>query len=169
MTIVLSNLKMKKIETNTSLEVNMTATKTASELTHEGLLELLKHDIGSKALMVIVKMQAVLTTPQLRWEFVERFDNRSYRDGAFDILCKMRKEKLSKQTEQDTTDFLHNYRFDPIQAISKYIINFVPENMYEDWLRLGGTPEKLVQIKKAKNTVTLQEAIMHLRRMNKNT
>lgn len=144
-------------------EVNMTTT--VQELTHQGLLELLKHDIGSKALMVIVKMKTVLTTPQLRWEFVSRFDNRSYREGAFDILCKMRKEKLSMQTEQDTIDFLHNYIFDPIQAISEYVINFVPENMYEDWLRYGGTPEKLVQIKKTKNTVTLQEAIIHLRRM----
>lgn len=138
-------------------EVKMTTA--VPELSHENLLYILRYDIGRKAHGVFNAMQAVLTTPQLRWEFLERRDNSKYAHNEFFILCDMRKEQLKKQTEQATIDFLHNYRFDPLKAISEYLMDTTIEFTLEDWLRRGGTPEKLIEIKRHDNEVTLTKAI----------
>lgn len=133
-----------------------------STMSHESLLELVKYDIPSKAESVFNKMKVVLTTPELRWEFVQRRDNSKYSNESFNILNKMRREQLQAQSQQATIDFLHNYRFDPIQAISDYLIDHINVFTFEDWIQKGGTPEKLIELKQQKNDITLIGAVTKL-------
>lgn len=122
-------------------------------------------EISSKAIILVANMKAILTTPELITEFIQRVlahpnNNEDSQNGyATQILNAMRKEQLVLNP-MSTESFLDVYMLNPLQALTLYFKEHITLHQVERMNEWGVNENDLVAMKQRDINIRFDRATM---------
>lgn len=117
--------------------------------------------ISKKAGILIAQLKAILTTNDLRYEFMMRAPIDPTGTEVNRLLYKMREEQLQLNPMSDES-FMDLYLLNPVQALKEYFKEHLIPYQVERMKKWGVTVEELIKMKKEDNSIRFECAAMEI-------
>ncbi|GGH46467.1 hypothetical protein Q9R46_16170 [Paenibacillus sp. RRE4] len=125
-------------------------------------------EISSTAIVLIANMKAILTTPELITDFIQRVidhpaNNERYGNSSATnlVLYDIRKEQLALNSISDDS-FLDMYLLNPLQALRVYFKESIVPHEVERMKQWGVNVNDLITAKKFDKNIRFERAVMQL-------
>lgn len=117
-----------------------------------------KLEINPKSLVLIANMKAVLTTEELRYDFLMRMPHRPSGTNVRDLIDEMRDEQL-QLNPMSHESFLDLYMLNPITALTQYFMHSVSSAHVERIKLWGINIKDIIKLKQLNNNIHLNTAM----------
>lgn len=118
-------------------------------------------EISKKALIQIDNMKAVLTTDDLRYEFMMRVPFDPTGLDISRLISQMRKEQLEINTMSDEA-FMDIYMLNPLEALTQYFKHSIVPAHIERMQLWGIDIKDVIELKKKDNNIHFDNVMMAL-------
>ncbi|MCG7377412.1 hypothetical protein MH215_10430 [Paenibacillus sp. ACRSA] len=128
-------------------------------LTLESIITKLK--INPKAHRLIANLKAVLTTDELRYDFMMRIPYSPSGSNIHALLDEMRDEQLQSNPMSDDA-FLDMYMLNPLQALRNYFLHSVVLAHIERIQQWGIDVNDIIKLKRMESNIHLNDVLERL-------